>query len=184
MSELSKVRADLALIPAQIEEARKRGDLRQVADLAHKYQQLQRRDNDLTRLAVAMTSVPQIVAQLHGFRGEVRARQESLAGWAEEERIHWPEKHPNEDIGKAWDNWEAARQKEEQETRANLNYLIATADSVRVELLQQISPQQQTDEDRKQQQAFAHAKADPSRLNLDGTADYLEKLVKRVPSPK
>ena len=99
------------------------------------------------------------------------------------EHIHWSEKHPNDPAGegKAWDAWDDAIEKEEQNSGERLNRMLANADFIRKEMLQLIPPQQQNMNDKRQEKEFAQTKRDPE--SLAKAARYLENLARRVPPP-
>jgi hypothetical protein len=189
--QLAGLQTKLANLHTEIEAAREKHDPQMVRDLEAKAQDAQQRANTLSRELLAITMAPQIARQLRYWEQELGAQHQDLhkREWEEEVRLGQQvkplsEPEHNRELQRIMSEWQVRYDQKDAEYQEKLKGIIATADVVRREMLQQIPLQQQVPEDKKQEQAFAAAKSTPQSFSTEAAARYLEDLVTRVPPPK
>jgi hypothetical protein len=185
--QLASLSSDLHNMRVGLTQAINSNDPHRLAELETKAQTAQQQVNALSSELLALTMTPQIAQQLRDWEMESKAKQHDLHLFAYEDEMHYKERNPNDD-GRGFDqmekDWDAAYDKANRDAIEELKRRITTADFIRREMLQRVSPQQQSAEDKKQEPEFAQAKSDPESLSREKAARYLEGLARRVPPPK
>jgi hypothetical protein len=184
--QLSALSLDLRNMRVSLTQAIDRNDPQKIADFVHRAQAAQEQVDNLSHEVLALTMAPQIAQQLRDWENDRKVKMGDLHNAEWETTEHYRNRHRGdaEGLKSIEDDFQRQYDKADKEYRNKLSGIIATADFIRKEMLQQIPPQQQLPEDKKQEQAFAQAKEDPEALDRDNTPRYLENLAKRVPPPK
>jgi hypothetical protein len=182
-SQLGSLSSEIAVMRTGLLRAMHKNDPQVITSLQQQAQAAQVQVDNLSRELLALTMAPQIAGQLLDWNQEREARQQDLHNREWEEQTHFRQERPGD--GKGVDDimarWQIKYDKMDEEYAVKLKGLVATADFVRRELLQRLSPQQI---DKLEEQQFAQAIKDPLALDRKAAAAYLEELARRVPTPK
>ncbi len=184
--QLASLSLDLHNMRVGLTQAINRNDPHKLADLEKQAQTAQQQVDNLSHEVLAITMAPRVAQQLRDWDGERRGKQSDLHNFEWEAVSHFRDQHrgDNEGLRRIEASWDHEYEKADNEYRERLKGIIATADFVRKEMLQQIPLQQQYAEDKKQEQEFAQANNNPESLDRNSAAQYLENLARRVPPPK
>jgi hypothetical protein len=186
--QLAVFQTELADLRQRIEAAREKHDPQMIHDLEAKAQAAQLKTDDLSRELLAITKAPVVASELRDWKNERDARQQNLHNFEWEDQVHYEQRHKDEKdqkgVREIQQQWQVKYEKADEEFDAQLKDLVATADSLRKELLQRLPPPGIIPLDKLEEQRFAQATANPLALDRNDAAAYLEVLAQRIPAPK